>query len=268
MFSELMLVLALLGILVVAVAIGLALQSNSRLAVLRRLSGSAQKGNLKDIVDSILVIAIPKREDYIKSTLKTYGLTLGDFELVKPVMTADIPATQVPSYMRAGEVACFQSHMKALQQFLESSNKTALIFEDDLKPCPNYTFFQQRVGSLKEELHRIQRWDIIYFGRCNDTCMLNKKVSKQLVSGTIPLCLHAYMMSREGARKVLQAAGERVRIQVDVLFVKMIATGQLKALAVNPSIFYQNKDVETTLGNPRELRECLLDNHDYYLDQR
>ena len=270
MWVELVAVVLILGLLVwLIVAVTMKKRTSQMARTLQKIRNTdGPRADISDIVDLVLVIAIPKRKEYITQALKTYGLHPGSYQFVDTVMKDDLEANNVPWHMTSGEVACYKSHMRAVQQLVDSGASTGLIFEDDLKQCPDYDLFQRRLGELKRELQwLIEGWDIIYFGRCNDTCMMNKQVSEQLVKNTSPICLHAYMLSRRGAQKLVKYVSQEPGVPIDVVFMKLILTGKMRSLSVSPSLFYQNKDIGTTVGNPRELRECLMDNHDWYKEQ-
>lgn len=220
-----------------------------------------------DLVDRLFVIAIPSRMDYIIGSLKTYGLLPGSYAFVPPVMKTTVNTKELPLIMKPGEVACYRSHLRAMRMFLQDPDaNTALILEDDIRLCPSYDLFQKRLAALKQELQTVGKWDIVYFGRCLDRCFMNKSVSLQLVKNTSPICLHAYALTRKGARKILRQA-HPIQVPIDILVLKLVTLGKLKALSVSPSLFYQNKDIDTTLDHPKSQPECAWDKHNYYKDQ-
>jgi GR25 family glycosyltransferase involved in LPS biosynthesis len=95
-----------------------------------------------------------------------------------------------------GAIGCYLSHVKVWEHIYTLNIQSALIFEDDARPPPN-------------TLHAIKRfmktvpddWDIILLGKyCNDCADMGTyhKVNRFIL-------LHAYIISRRGVEKIIQA---------------------------------------------------------------
>lgn len=236
-------------------------QTHSR--ILHKLYKTGPTADLADVFDQALVIALPQRKQYITQALASYHVQP---HFIQPVLVADI-TQPVPAHMRKTEAACYLSHIRAMTTFLQQPEwQTVVIFEDDLRFCPNLQKFQRRMASLKEELQQLE-WDILYLGRCLDRCGAQSQCSTQLVQGGTPLCLHAYALTRRGAAVILKHSQGPIRVAIDVQLKHLVRRRKLKSLTLVPSVFYQNKAVQTTLGHADHTGECTLDKRDFYQEQ-
>jgi GR25 family glycosyltransferase involved in LPS biosynthesis len=211
--------------------------------------------SLPDIFDKVYVISLPKRREYILESLRSFGEYP---EIIEAIWKDDIPFEQMSddfNFKNAGEMACTMSHFKALQTFLSDKDaQTAVIFEDDVSPCKDEMKYIRRLNSLRNELKRVPEWDILYLGHCYSTCSSIKFITEQISKYTGCYCLHAYVVNRKGAQKILDLGCEEIS---DRCFKSIIANGHLKALQVFPSLFHQNrKDVGSELRGEQEMREC------------
>lgn len=230
--------------------------------ILDQLYKTGPTAELADVFDQALVIALPQRKEYITQALDSYHVQP---IFIRPVLVADI-AAPVPAHMRKTEAACYLSHIRAMTTFLQHPEwQTVVIFEDDLRFCPNLQKFQRRMASLKQELQQLE-WDILYLGRCLDRCGAQSHVSPQLVHGGTPLCLHAYALTRRGAAIILKHSTS-IQVAIDVQLKHLVRRRKLKSLTLVPSVFYQNKAVQTTLGHADHTGECTLDKRDFYQEQ-
>ena len=101
-----------------------------------------------------------------------------------------------------GEIGCYLSHLKVLQEFLESGKEFALICEDDARPIPeSYEVIQQAIANSKS-------WDLLrlYGGRPKTS------FPYQALSSTHNLCIQvtgmvstaAYIVSRHATGILLK----------------------------------------------------------------
>ena len=145
-----------------------------------------------------------------------------------------------------GRIACHYSHIKVIQDFLKSNNKTLFIFEDDI----DNNIVSNYESIIKDSMNNIpDNWDLVYFGKCIDRCKKTENIHNNLYKLKFTLCGHAYGMTRNSDKKILKytipldAAG-------DTMIANNISNGNIIAYGTHPSIFKQNRSVfGTTLGN-------------------
>ena len=213
--------------------------------------------SITDIFDKVYVIALPHRKEYILDSLKSFDVHP---EIIEPIWKDDIPFEELSGdlkFKNSGEMACTMSHFKALRTFLSDPRaETAVIFEDDISPCKNKGGYFKRLNSLRDELKHIPEWDILYLGHCYSTCKSVKFITKQITNYANGYCCHAYVVSREGAQKIIDAGCNII----DGCIKQLILDKHLKALLVFPSLFHQNKkDIKSELREreeQQEQREC------------
>jgi len=151
------------------------------------------------------------------------------------------------------------SHLKTWEKFLETGQERALIFEDDVELVPNFK------EELLLRLNTIpNNADLIYLG-CqlsnyeNTQTSLTVKLMKLLIgdkekhfekinSGvyrpSLPLGLHAYIISRECAKKLVERIKGKLANHIDY---QLLMVGKdLKVYALNPNLAVQKKTMEAS----------------------
>lgn len=220
------------------------------------------KFNLNMLFDKIYVISIPERKDYILETLKTFRIepeiihaTLKQ-NLDLSTMSDEIAKSSYKVPNNLGRIACHLSHLRALQTFLDSPAETAIIFEDDLKPCHSYTIFKRRMCSLKKEFHKVKPWDILYLGHCWTSCKKMTPLTQQIYGNFEGACRHAYAVNRKAAELILTHTLPMYD-NGDMMLKRMSHLGILNTYAIMPPLFFQNRGVlGSTLGNNDNLCTC------------
>ncbi len=227
---------------------------------------SEYNANIKmnGMFDKIYLIALPKKKEYALNALSSFDIhpdlidpiwkdDLSDEELIrKNILSPDY------DYKNMGRVACYLSHLKTLTTFLRDPiAQTALIFEDDIKECPNKKIYNRRLSSLKDELKYVDgKWDVLYLGGDSSTCTDMESVTYQMYTKALPYQLHAYSITRKGAQIVLR---ETIPVYAygDHMYRDLNKNGKLNVLSVIPSIFIQNRsELGSDLGSHEKLREC------------
>jgi GR25 family glycosyltransferase involved in LPS biosynthesis len=128
----------------------------------------------------------------------------------------------VPSMIAVG-----MSHRKVWNKMLDDGTNTALVFEDDfLLPDDFHQRLYDVVGSLPKN------WKMVYlscYGDCHTSNPGNKlisklfvqklsgpkKVNEQISMASCPLVLVAYMVSKQGARELLEVT-KKISYHVDI----------------------------------------------------
>lgn len=101
--------------------------------------------------------------------------------------------------LSGGEVACYLSHIRALETFLDSGDECGLILEDDATAVDD---FGSQIKDLENELHKLNKWDVVNLTVHRDTWMkpCAKMASNELRHAFyFPMLTTANIWSREGA---------------------------------------------------------------------
>ena len=145
-----------------------------------------------------------------------------------------------------GQIGCFLSHRKAWQRVVDAGFPTALIAEDDcrLTPHPDTVRYLDRV--VREELDF--PWELLYLGRNPALCMtVGKPVRPHLVRTGKTWGLFAYVVTLEGARKLLRSTEGPTSQAVDVMV--STAAEPRRRVALSPMAFFIRVEEESDTAN-------------------
>ena len=207
------------------------------------------------------VLYIPKREKYIKNVMKklkfnpefVQGYNKNTLDLKKMKKEGKIGGSG--RVRNSGVVSVYMGHKSIYEKFLESSNKFALIFEDDIA-VDNYDEKNSKIINLTNNIPPDA--DIVYFGYCTESCSVAKKYNDLFFHSVNPNCLHCYLVTRQGAQKILDSS-QVMNNSIDEHIRILISSKKIKAYNANYEYFTikQNRyDMGSELNNNQNLREC------------
>lgn len=151
------------------------------------------------------------------------------------------------------------SHIKTWESFLKTNDNYAFIFEDDIVINYNKDIFY---NLLNKALNNVPSdFDILYLGYyCpNKLCHYglcdiiyktheSKNINNYIKIPSIILTLHAYIISRKGAIKLINNIKFNLNNSIDILINNLSATNKINAYVVNPILINQtslNKPIKT-----------------------
>ena len=225
------------------------------------------------------VLYIPKRLDYIKNIMHNLNIQP---EYVKGVDKSTLnlkdllydniirknwynysfngKINKMKKVVNVGRVACHLGHLEIMRRFLNTSNKYALIFEDDLRISNNeYKEVSKKINNILQIIP--EDTEILYLSFCWEICKNAIKYNNYLFKSLRPLCRHMYLISRSGAKKIIQNTLP-MNNSGDKMIGHMIASKQLKSYSVYNNYLYvkQNRQktgsFKTNLGNDFEHVLC------------
>ncbi|OZJ05161.1 hypothetical protein BZG36_02213 [Bifiguratus adelaidae] len=208
-------------------------------AVLTPLFASYRKD-----IDAIFVINLKTRQDRYQHMLEQEQKVGRQFDYLDAVEAHDHTAHD---RINDHQIACWRSHMEALNAFLDTRNLTSVILEDDV------VFEEDAFGKFREMVLP-WRWDMIYLGECND--YKHPEVTRpdgtfHIYKSRYPGCTQAYMVNRQGAHKLLRLLNS-VTEPIDETIIHAVMRGDIHAYGVFPNLVNQDNsfgtDVPTTLG--------------------
>jgi len=137
--------------------------------------------------------------------------------------------------MKLGELACSLAHLALWQAIADAAHPLALILEDDaMLSAP---LESELDATLQELVVHDPAWDLLYLGRRRwDE---DREIGlARLVSPGYSACLHAYMLSASGARKLIAADIRKRMMPVDEFVPASISTHPRPdvAAAVRPTL--------------------------------
>jgi GR25 family glycosyltransferase involved in LPS biosynthesis len=162
--------------------------------------------------------------------------------------------------VNTGRVACHLGHLKIMEKFLKTDSKYALIFEDDLHISPSqYDDIAIKIRHILENIPKDAQ--VVYLSYCWELCSLTTKYNELFTNAVRPLCRHMYMVSREGAKIILDKTIPMYNTG-DKMIGFLIAKGILKGYLVNNKYLQidQNRQSDgvfkTNLENDAPHRLC------------
>lgn len=229
--------------------------------------------SLENIFDSISIITIPERINYVKLFSNSFNI---NYNIFNAILIKDIKNIYNNKYnLKWGEIACACSHEAVLKQFIKTNFNNLLILEDDNLNLNNYdSNTEQLIGYDKEKhFNKLDYlntyisnsfkslpndWDILYLGRCWDDCNNHQIINKYIIKTSRTLCNHAIVYSKKGAFKILKHIKHPLQYPIDHIIANLSLQNKLNCYATIKPLFFQNRiELGTTIGNFDDLPICL-----------
>jgi len=151
----------------------------------------------ESIFDNVFVINLENRPDRWNTTqerLKSIGIN----NAKKWVATQGDPSL-TEAEMSKNEYACYMSHRRLWEHIYKSKIPYAIIFEDDIVFEKSITK-QSITDEFNYTLKNDKNFDVIFLGYCFGSDIFKEPLTKKGQG----LCLHAYLVSRNGVEKLLK----------------------------------------------------------------
>uniref|UniRef100_A0A7S0DSR7 Glycosyl transferase family 25 domain-containing protein n=2 Tax=Amorphochlora amoebiformis TaxID=1561963 RepID=A0A7S0DSR7_9EUKA len=136
--------------------------------------------------------------------------------------------------LTTGEAGCFLSHYSIWHHIHKNRLPYALVLEDDFEILGSPETFREGVRKLLDEAKASAggKWDILYLSRYPIT-VDHKRISRSLVIPGFSYWTVAYIISLNGARKLLNKDGVRNMIGLDDWF-SVLSKEPIESLACAP----------------------------------
>jgi hypothetical protein len=95
----------------------------------------------------------------------------------------------------------FKNHIDIMKNALQSNYNCVMILEDDAS-FPNWN--EQKWQKIQNWLSSNKNWDIFYLGYCSWPSLFSILVNRDIVRLFAPLCLHGYIINKQGIQKILE----------------------------------------------------------------
>ena len=187
-----------------------------------------------------------------------------EYEQLQIILTKKKRYVSNTTLLSHGEIGCLLSHLSLWEEVANNPEKNRIaIFEDDARTHVDGNTIRKLLIDFYTYLDEndIPEPDMLYLGKSLDNCMDYKKVWGNVYRSIHPLCLHAYIITKKGAQKLLDQAP--FVLAVDVIPIRAISQGILDVMVFHPSLYFQ--DVFGTTSNLRQLKaginnttECII----------
>lgn len=155
-----------------------------------------------------------------------------------------------------GKMACSLSHKYALEDFIKSNEEVAIIFEDDNHiplTIEEINYIKKSIHNTLKELDSMNMgWKFCNLSPCLSNSLLQKKVSDNLYTGYMGECMSAYMVSKSGARYLVNRFPlDSDHYALDTYLPFFGVNYPLQVFETHPRLFRQkdNHFMESTNGN-------------------
>lgn len=169
------------------------------------------------------------------------------------------------SWLSVNEIGCLLSHVLLWEKLATDPNlHRIIIFEDDARTYVDSSTIKSLIHDFYKFIHdnNIQEPDMLYLGKSLDYCINYEKVWNNVYKSTHPLCLHAYIITKSCAQRLLAMAP--FSDAIDIVPIKAIEKNLINVMSFHPSLFYQDifgisigSQVKGTNSNLRKLSSAL-----------
>ena len=175
------------------------------------------------IYDNVWVINLdrrPERWRTILGRLKQFGLQPHRWSATDkedPAVMTEY--NKLDPKIRQGEFACYKSHLNLWDFLYRSEVPYAIIFEDDISVPPGVL-----LQDVTKVLDNSKGFDVLLLGHCSAQWFARKPSDVTGIGSA--MCLHAYAVSREGLRKLVEETHD-YSYAVDAYLHKRFCPGNL-----------------------------------------
>ena len=145
------------------------------------------------------------------------------------------------TWLSCSEIGCLLSHVSLWEKVAKDPNlQRIVIFEDDARTHLDGATIKKLLLDFYNYLDQkdISEPDMLYLGKSLDYCINYEKVWGNIYKSTHPLCLHAYIITKSGAKKLLDMAPYAKAI--DMIPIKAIKKKIINVMAFHPSLYFQD----------------------------
>lgn len=190
-----------------------------------------------------------------------------DYENLKDQLIMMKKYVKHKAWLKPSEIGCLLSHVYLWEDVAnDPSKKRIAIFEDDARTHLTGDNVSELIMGLYTYMseNNINEPDILYLGKSLDACLSYKKVWNNVYINHHPLCLHAYIITKQGAQKLLRLAP--YMFPIDVIPIKAIERNKIVSMTFHPSLYFQ--DVFNNVSNLRQLGEAINNTTECLIDQQ
>ena len=181
------------------------IQRSGHTALCKNVTGSSP--TKQGIYDNVWVINLDRRPERWRSTLSRlnqFGLHPHRWSATDkedPAVVAEY--NKLNPIIRKGEFACYKSHLNLWNFLYQSGVPHAIIFEDDIS-VPSGIGLQDVTNVIDSS----KGFDILLLGHCSSSWIPRKPSGVAGIGSA--MCTHAYAVSREGLRKLVEGTHDYI----------------------------------------------------------
>ncbi|KAJ2728670.1 hypothetical protein IW152_005903, partial [Coemansia sp. BCRC 34962] len=161
-------------------------------------------------------------------------------------LEADHLAQEHGYLINGTHLACYLSHLNAYRRMVSENIETALILEDDIDMEMD---IRERHSKIMSQIGQKYGgdWDMLFVGHCtydaNEPVGLRppwghrERRNAELYEAEYPMCMHAYALTKECARRLAVVLEERLKTvgqDIDLVLAIGVQFGMSTVLGVSP----------------------------------
>lgn len=189
-----------------------------------------------EYITKVYVINLDKDTDRLQTitnVLNKLNIPFSRF----PAIQDKVKLSNLDSYkLNKGEYGCMASHFMIYDELLQEPEDECryLIFEDDANTYIEGDFVLKSISKVYDNGFDP---DLLYLGKCSEKCQKMQHCMDNIYFAHEPLCMHAYIISKNGARLIRSKMAVKA-LDHHILDVKRELG--LDIMAFHPSLFYQD----------------------------
>jgi glycosyl transferase, family 25 len=161
-------------------------------------------------------------------------------------VTINNTANSVYNKLNTGEIGCYLSHYKLLEELMRNDNDYSVIFEDDAVILDKIDLDKE----VNQILNKIKSdFDLIYLGNLTNN-RKNKYIDniyninfQDTLWGT-----HGYLINNKNIPKYYHYLKE-MSLPIDIIYQQLIRNNAINGFVISPCLVSQNRHIESTIRN-------------------
>lgn len=222
------------------------------------MNGFQTEQTINNYIDDVIIITLPERKIYIKNVMDKMGIYFKTFNAItgNTLNTDTLIKKGILDknhiFKNNNEIACSLSHLTVISNFLSSGKNSMCVFEDDIQFNPDH---YTQIKKVMEEIP--VDYEYINLSRCWAHCHSQVNVSESVAITKHSMCSSAYIITRQGANKIIKNAYP-IKYPVDIYFSNLMENPiNLQFYSSNPRIFTQSRTtMSSSLNNNDLCIEC------------
>jgi glycosyl transferase family 25 len=212
------------------------------------------------------VINMDKDTERLRKVIKQLDdYDISNYERIQGVNGKELTESELESgttnfckeYCIKSSIGCAMSHIKVYKKIIDNNDSMALILEDDVVFEDN---FKSRVIEKLKDVP--DDFDIVYLGcnQCNNTGEIKsipdiysltfkskyKNINESIFVPRMSFALHAYIVSNNGAKKLLEMFKDGIYAHIDLQIQNERTKYGLNVYVTRPLLAYQDINITNT----------------------
>lgn len=217
------------------------------------------------MIPYVFVINLPHRTDRrqnMEDLLKALGIT--EYEFVEPIQPSTSNLKHSMGIVTKNELSLMLTVDHIFDKAQAMGLYRFLVFEDDVMTTMSPKEVVKRMELALSRLPSDDKWDMLYFEYCFETCEFLTEYNDYLYQAASPLCAASIVYNARSINK-LRTCLRTTKHNLDNSWSKCVQKEKLNAFLVNPPLFTQDNAFSTNIQiKPSTyIKSLFIDFNDY-----